>query len=273
MKIGRSRHIRSFSLLAALSLTATPSLTAGTVVFSDFGPGNSYNGDVAHPLSGSSSILHYQSLADEFTSDGNYSLTQVDVAVSHALGPGSSFVLDLDNGNGGSPGSTLATWTIGSGIPAFGTCCDVETVTPTTTISLSAGTQYWLVALPINTSTLDGWDWNSTGVQGIEDYQTKPGGAFKGGSTTLGAFDVLGNASAPEPASLGLTAGALCLLAGVWRRRRSADRENSARPGSSCRRSDRLGGSSPFGRLHRVNRRANSCNGFASGHDFERITL
>jgi hypothetical protein len=63
-----------------------------------------------------------------FTPSGTYTLTQIDVAISLFSGTNSAS-LTVNSDSGGVPGGVLATWSLSS-LPAFGTCCTVETVTP-----------------------------------------------------------------------------------------------------------------------------------------------
>jgi hypothetical protein len=119
--------------------------------------------------------------------------------------------LTLNSDSGGAPGGVLATWSLSS-LPAFGTCCTVETVTPSGSIVLTSGTQYWLVASVIASDTWDAWNLNSTGATGFVWLS----GSGSVADQTLGAFDVLGTPAVPEPSTVLFTAGGLALL---WFRR------------------------------------------------------
>jgi hypothetical protein len=88
----------------------------------------------------------------------------------------------------------------------------VETVTPSGSIVLTSGTQYWLVASVIASDTWDAWNLNSTGATGFVWLS----GSGSVADQTLGAFDVLGTPAVPEPSTVLFTAGGLALL---WFRR------------------------------------------------------
>lgn len=154
------------------------------------------------------SSFGYQADAASFMSATTVDLDHVDVAVEYYAGS-PDFVLQLDSDNGGQPGSVLASWTFTS-IPNDGSCCELDTETATSTVSLSAGGTYWLVALPGANTTFDGWQFNNTGATGMMSYQTSPGGTYDTVTNSLPAFDVWGDTpaaeSVPEPASCALLA-------------------------------------------------------------------
>jgi len=209
-------------LLIILAAAGSTSALATTVVFNDFGPGNSYNTAQGYAVGGSGSYTGYYAVDMPFTSNGNFTLAQIDVSfVGDGPSAESPITLSLDSDNGGNPGSVLMSWTLNN-FPLFGTCCTVETVTPSSTIQLSAATQYWLTAAPTNstTSTDEAWSLNDTGATGTRKYQTAPGGPYQSASGPLSAFDVLANSPAPEPASLGIALGGLGLLAAALLRQR-----------------------------------------------------
>jgi hypothetical protein len=150
--------------------------TAGAAtIYNNFGPSHAYNPGSGWPISGAPI-----SEGMAFTPSGTYTLTQIDVAISL------------------------------SSLPAYATCCTVETVTPPGSIVLSSGTQYWLVASTIASDTMDVWNISSPSVFGLV-WQT----GFASFSGTVGAFDVLGTV-VPEPSAVLLSAGGLALL---WLRR------------------------------------------------------
>lgn len=213
------KTLRICGLLGALLLSAAPSLFASSVIFNDFGPGYAYDSGISEVISGSGSGVGYDNDANPFTSSGTFVLTQIDVAIGTSSGS-SAFTLELDSDNANSPGAVLTSWTVISGIPDLGTCCTVETLIPTSAIELTAGTKYWLVARPADPTgtTFDGWALNTTGATGNAEQQFSPDGSYTSNGNALGAFDVLGASPVPEPASFGLTAGALAVIAAFLRR-------------------------------------------------------
>jgi len=189
--------------------------TAGAAtIYSNFGPGNAYSTTGFYAVSGSASPDGAVTFAMAFTPSGTFTLTQIDVAITHSSGTNSvSLTLNLDGF--GLPGAVLETWSLSS-LPAIAACCTVETVTPVGSIVLYPGAQYWLVASAIASDTIDAWAVNTTGA--IGPVAENLGSGFVMTSGTLGAFDVLGTvgAAVPEPSTVLLTAGGLALL---WLRR------------------------------------------------------
>jgi hypothetical protein len=150
-------------------------------------------------------------------------VSSIDVAVSFRGVAGvfgtDSATVSLDSNNAGSPGAILASATI-TGLPGF-TCCSVETIT-VSGVSISAGTEYWVVVTPNNVDTDDLWNTGAAipFVFGNE-IQSSSGGAWTPQGGPQNAFDVMGTAT-PEPAGLALGAGGFALLALLARRRRKA---------------------------------------------------
>jgi len=168
--------------------------------------------------------------AGAFTPAGNYYLTQIDVALSFGGYAGmpdadtNGFTLSLNQDSGGVPGAAIETWTgLTAPDPVIGTSSVVETVLPVSTVTLLAGVQYWIVASPAASNSLDSWAQNAydgTGPGGI--FAVNPGSGFvvhNVGSDDL-AFDVLGS-PVPEPGTLLLIPSALIGLGLIRKRRRA----------------------------------------------------
>ncbi len=186
------------------------------VVFNDFGAGNSYQSGIGNTVSAAGSLtgfLDEQAMA--FTPSGNFTLSQIDVAIGHVSGT-NSVMLSLNSDSGGLPGGAIESWTLTS-LPQFGMAGIFETVTPVSSVTLTSGTQYWVVASPIASDTWDAWNLNNTGS--TNPAASNSGGGWATGETTS-AFDVLGTpAGVPEPTSIVLLATVLGSLAFALRRR------------------------------------------------------
>jgi hypothetical protein len=203
-------------LLAAMSAQAD-----AVTLFSNFNsdPTNLYETGGWTVSGPGSEIGGPYSPAMAFTPSGTgaYVLTQIDVAIGFIVT--TSFDLTLYSDSGGAPGSVITSWTDISSTEPLDSCCGLETVTPGTTITLNAGTQYWLLA-SANADDPDAWAaWDENNL-----HQTGPmwSSQFGVSSGTEGAFDVLGDPAVPEPSSASLIVCALALLGLAVRRRQRA---------------------------------------------------
>jgi hypothetical protein len=209
--IRRKEHMnRHCRLSAAAGMLLFVGTAGAATIYNNFGPGNAYSTGVGWDVTGSTSAPGLFTSAMAFTPSGTYTLTQIDVAINLVSGTNSAS-LTLNSDSGGAPGGVLATWSLSS-LPAFGACCTVETVTPSGSIVLASGTQYWVVGSAVASDTWAAWMFNTTGATGFK-WET---GLGTSAGTTLGAFDVLGTPAVPEPSTVLFTASGLALL---WLRR------------------------------------------------------
>jgi hypothetical protein len=205
------RTLNLFSVLVASLVTAPQACRADTIT-STFLAGQAY----AYPCCGDSAGGFQEvQVAAAFTPGGNYALTQIDVAILSIVGQTSSamFNLSLNEDASGLPGATIESWT---GLTAVAiadgnsgpTASLVDTVLATSSVALSAGTQYWIVASPVPPQPLQ--------FPGNETWQSNAASGATGGTfgANFGAswevttqpdhdlaFDVLGTAT-PEPGTL-----------------------------------------------------------------------
>jgi hypothetical protein len=78
-----------------------------------------------------------------FSPSADHTATTLEVGVGLVSGT-NGLVVSLSRDDKGIPGKAIATAKL-KNLPAFGTCCTIETATLTKGASLKAGTQYWVV--------------------------------------------------------------------------------------------------------------------------------
>jgi hypothetical protein len=199
----------------ALSLVAAGSAGA-EILYSDFGPGQSYNKSSGSIIGDSGSLVG-ENVDSNPTAMGFISTSSADVSQIHItlnLFQGSSaapeVAVSLWTDVANAPGASLGSWDL-SGLPSP-LNPGIETISGISGVSLNAGQSYFLEVDALNGAAY-GWNLNDTGAAGDK---------FVAGTdhpdSTLGAFDVIGSA-APEPAAwammlVGLFGGGAVLRTG-----------------------------------------------------------
>jgi PEP-CTERM motif len=181
-------------LLVAISLAAN----ADSIIFNDLGPGHTYNPSTGFAIAGVQSTPGFIEWGEAFTPNGRFDLTQITLGLSWFSGM-NGVTVSLDANNGGAPGKSLATWLF-VGLPAIGTSNSiVQTMTFSSSLVLQPGQTYWLVVAATGGNTQLVWNANSTGVSGLAAVNF--GNGWLNTQATSGAFEVLGKAIVPEPAT------------------------------------------------------------------------
>jgi hypothetical protein len=209
---------------------------SASTIANTFLPGQTYSVDGGYLVGG----FVENEVAAAFTPSENYSVTQIDVAITFVGGfaPPPGFVapltLTLNEDSGGIPGAVMETWnTLESapipttfGGPAAPLTSDVVTV-HSVEVPLLAGVQYWIAAsTPFTGDPLFWWtnapagNGATGGIEYISQVCCGPALSFYHSDTDL-AFEVLGDPT-PEPGGfcllgVGLLGLSLPKLAGRWK--------------------------------------------------------
>jgi len=201
----------SLCLLAvALCVSSLPAM-ADSTLFSDLGPpGNVYVGGVGWSVSGSGVIGTSQTAAGMFTvgGSGNFSVDSIDLAVGQ-VNPPFTFDASIWTDNAGLPGVQVANAAFDNLMSnqPFGGCCGLVMVSGISGVTLTGGQSYFMILGPVSLTdnSAVAWNLNNQGVNGLELYSTDGGNTWTSfGSTTIGAFDIIGHqgGTTPEPSSL-----------------------------------------------------------------------
>jgi hypothetical protein len=208
----------SAGLLLALALGLIARQADADVLFSDFGPGDTF-GSTSREITGSSPAAPFtpnNNPAYTFAAAASGSVSQIHVALSVSTGSvvASLWTAAIGCGTGafaGLCGSLVPTTELGSwNVPS--PVSDIATITGIAGVDLTGGTTYFLELSADSNTTVAHWFDNSVGVTG-DVYQcggfnstiTQCLGNANAGTGTTGAFDVLGaSSSIPEPTTLAL---------------------------------------------------------------------
>jgi hypothetical protein len=196
--------------LAMLAAASCMSLAADSIVYSDFGPDQTF-GD------GAWNIGSTQSIGSSFMPSASGTLSQIDIPLESSTGlTGPSVTVKLETANNGLPsGTVLESWTSGT---ISATDAMVYTFLATgAPVTLSTGTEYWVLVTNFDPNDTDAWAENPSQLQGNLAVNSQLA-TFNGAWTPAFEVDVT-SSSAPEPATWPLaTAGLFVLMAAsLWR--------------------------------------------------------
>jgi hypothetical protein len=179
-------------------------LASGTILFSDFGPGESGAGGSFTSFGGysvqGSAAGPLTEQADPFTPATNFTLNQIDIALV-LLSGSSSMTVEIDSTTGGFPGAVLGSWVVTS-LGSPGVAFTPQTLT-FSGIALKAHTKYWLVARPtvLGSDTEAAWSPSDQGGGLFTSAQFVTNTWSNTNSDPEAAFDLIDNLALPEPGS------------------------------------------------------------------------
>jgi hypothetical protein len=188
-----SKRVRMACVRVGLCLASSAMFANGSIIFSNFGPGDSYD---PRSYTVQTSVF----VAAPFVPIGsNYILDQIDLPLA-LIGGLNSLTVDLATNAGGVPGAAIESWVFNDLAP-FPDSSPPLSASSVSHPELYGGAMYWLVVTATNASTIAAWNLNSIGAE------TSLAFSYDGGATwihteptvTVTAFDVLGTAIIPEP--------------------------------------------------------------------------
>jgi hypothetical protein len=204
MKLHCRISIFMFWLVTVIALPAfdfSASAASPSLVYSSFGPGNTYNNLSAWIVSGSATTYGLQAHAEYFVPAFSDYLSEIQVATIRFGGDAlSDFSIASDNGSG-IPGTVLESFS------NVTNPVGLLTLNSVTAPLLQAGQKYWLCDEPADANSYVGWYLNNQGITNSYAYQnsTSPGiwqaipSSVNGGASGVFSISVV-----PEPATVGL---------------------------------------------------------------------
>ncbi len=212
-------------LVAAVFFAAAVSPLPASVIFTNT---NGTNPGSATALGPSVPVTGPQSIAAAFTPTVNSIMNEAQV-MAQAAGGDPEFNLYLYSNSGSAPGSSIETLGTDVAPNLFPTPPGLVAITGFAPITLTAGTQYWLVMTPFGAATKVGWTTGGVPAVQTDASPTSNGAApWSALASTSVQFEIDGtlSSSTPEPAMAGLVGAGLGALLLLRRQRRGSSRSS-----------------------------------------------
>jgi hypothetical protein len=200
--------------LAAATLSFCSSLNASVIFTSLNGPQGA-----GYVVNGANAPTFPESVAASFTGASTFILTNAAVEVLALPGQDPTFNAAIYTDNSGLPGTIITS--IGSNLVAPSSSGEVSVSTPS--VTLTGGTQYWLVLTPAEANTGVSWGDTATVTSGLShtaDTTGTSGWGFSASEPVEFEIDGAIVPAIPEPSTLLLALPALGAF--FFARRRSA---------------------------------------------------
>ena len=200
-------RLKSVPVLLVLILLAGAAPLGAGIIYSNFGPGDSYNLNTGWTI-GTVGLRYEQGHA--FTPVSSFNLGQIDFAIGYLDAP-NLVELWLMSDVGGAPGSVIESFSFTGVMGSFGNSNPPLSAISLLQPELQAGVQYWIIASAPDTGTWAAWNQNDQGATGLLASRQSGGAWDIQSDLPQGAFRIQ-DADIPEPGTFLLLLGGLGLL-------------------------------------------------------------
>ncbi len=216
-------------IAAVVALATAGAARADQIIFSNFGPGMTFDTNHGYTVAGSGA-QGTAVIANRFTATSNLSFISAQLALGLSSGSPSILQVLLETDAGGLPGSIIETINVNIGpFPPGGVVTAMSVLNPL----LTSGANYWLVVYAPGSNTAAEWNFSLGDVPTLNNFASNQIPSATGPWTfaagpVRSAFQINGNSPVPEPATLLLLGPALAVMA--LRERRRHAKQASVKP-------------------------------------------